>query len=104
LSQNTFQFFGMPIMSIGNIYAAAEKDGLEDVVLDENGVYRRAVLKDGRLIWILSVRDIKRFGLFAGVVRSGIKVNSIKDRLVGNAFGFTDLPKEFRQEMLTKPG
>lgn len=104
LSQNAFQFFGKSTVSIGNVIDINKNEGYEEIIKEKSDIYKKAVLKDGRLVGILSMNYITRIGIYNSIIRAKIDVSSIKDRLLSDNFGFLDLPKEFRDEMLTKPG
>ncbi len=104
MPQNAFQFFGRSTVSVGNVIYADKDDGYEEIVRDEDGVYKKAVLKDGKLVGVLSMNYITRIGIYNSVIRARMDVSGIKDRLLSDTFGFLDLPKKFRDEMLTKPG
>ncbi len=104
LPQNAFQFFGKNTVSIGNVIYADKLGGFEEIVRDEGDVYRKAVLQDGRLVGILSMNQITRIGIYNSIIRARMDVSGIRERLLADDFGFLDLPKEFRDELLTKPG
>ncbi len=104
LSQNIFQFFGTPVVSIGNIVIAEGNNNFEVIEREENGLYKKAVLDNGRLICLLSINGIERIGIFNTIIRERIDVSGFKDRLLKNNFGFLDLPESLRKELLTKPG
>jgi NAD(P)H-nitrite reductase large subunit len=104
LPQNAFQFFGKNTVSIGNVIYAEKIGGYEEIIRDEGDIYRKAVLQDGRLVGLLSMNYITRIGIYNSIIRARMDVSGIKERLLADDFGFLDLPKEFRNEMLTKPG
>ncbi|MCL4558462.1 MAG: FAD-dependent oxidoreductase [Deltaproteobacteria bacterium] len=104
LPQNAFQFFGRSVISIGNVIFIDKNDGFEEIVREEGEVYRKAVLKDGRLVGVLSMNYIARMGIYNSIIRARMDVSGIKDRLLSDSFGFLDLPKTFRDEVLTRPG
>ncbi len=104
LLQNAFQFFGKSVVSIGNVISIDHNDGFEEIIKDEGDVYKKAVLQDGKLVGVLSMNYIARIGIYNSIIRSRMDVTGIKDKLLSDKFGFLDLPKEFRDEMLTKPG
>ncbi len=104
LPQNAFQFFGKNTVSIGNVIYADKLGGYEEIIRDDGGIYKKAVLQDGRLVGILSMNYITRIGIYNSIIRARMDVSGIKNRLLADDFGFLDLPKEFRDEMLTKPG
>jgi NAD(P)H-nitrite reductase large subunit len=104
LSQNTFQFFHTPVISIGNIVTADSGNGFEVLEREEGTLYKKAVLKDGKLIYVLSVNSIERIGIFNTLIRERIDVSGFRDKLLADNFGFLDIPKSLRMELLTKPG
>ncbi len=104
LSQNTFQFFGTPVISIGNIVTAEKNNGFEILEREEKGIYKKVVLDNGRLIYLLSINGIERIGIFNTIIRERIDVTGFKERLLKDNFGFLDLPESLRKELLTKPG
>lgn len=104
LSQNTFQFFGNPVISIGNIVTADSGNGFEIIEREDGDLYKKAVLNNGKLIYFLSLNGIERIGIFNTLIREGIDVTGFKDRILRDNFGFLDLPVELRRELLTKPG
>ena len=104
LPQNAFQFFGKNTVSIGNVIYAEKIGGYEEIIRDEGDIYRKAVLQDGRLVGLLSMNYITRIGIYNSIIRARMDVSGMKDRLLADDFGFLDLPREFRDEMLTKPG
>lgn len=104
LSQNTFQFFGMPVISIGNIVTAEGNNGIEIIEREEGWLYKKAVLDNGRLIYLLSINGIERIGIFNTLIREKIDLSPIKDRILKDNFGFLDLPQDLRSRLLTLPG
>lgn len=104
LSQNTFQFFGTPVISIGNIVTVERGNSFEVMEKEEGGLYKKAVLNNGRLIYFLSLQGIERIGIFNTLIREGIDVNGFRNRILRDNFGFLDLPQALRRELLTKPG
>jgi len=104
LSQNTFQFFGTPVISIGNIVTAEGTNGFEVLEREEKNLYKKAVIDHGKLIYLISVNAIDRIGIFNTIIREKIDVSSFKGKILKDGFGFLDLPQSLRNELLTKPG
>ncbi len=104
LSQSAFQFFGKSVISIGNVISIDKNGGFEEIISEDGEVYKKAVLRDGMLVGVLSMNFVTRIGIYNSIIRSRMNVSGIKDKLLADNFGFLDLPKEFRDEMLTKPG
>ncbi len=104
LPQNAFQFFGKNTVSIGNVIYIDKNDGFEEIIRDEGDVYKKAVLQYGKLVGILSMNYITRIGIYNSIIRARMDISGIKNNILSDNFGFLDLPEEFRDEMLTKPG
>jgi len=97
LSLNALEFGTLPIISYGQINA---EDGAEVVrLLDERrGVYKKVVLREGRVVGALFVRDIRRAG-----IQERIPVAPFQDVLLSEDFGFAHLPRDLRDRLFTIP-
>jgi NAD(P)H-nitrite reductase large subunit len=101
MSLNALQFGEVQVVSYGFV-----KDDVDAEVITRNGlgnVYRKAIIKDGRLTGTLLVKDIERAGLYRHLMEFGIDVTPFKDKLLTDEFGVACLPKEVRDEMFTTP-
>ncbi|MCX5703419.1 MAG: FAD-dependent oxidoreductase [Candidatus Omnitrophica bacterium] len=92
LGMNSIEFFGLPLISLG-IYRTGEEAGCEELrTLDlKANVYKKLILKNDVLLGAILVGDIRNSGLFLRLIRERIKVSSIKDRLLGENFGYPDI-------------
>lgn len=102
LSLNALQFGSLPIISYGQV---GNGDGAEVVrLLDERReVYKKVILKGGKIVGALFVRDIGRAGLFRHLIQEGISVEPFKDVLLAEDFGYAHLPRDLRDRLFTVP-
>ncbi len=78
--------FEKPVMSVGNILG---DEILEGVVAE--GVYRRAIFKEGRLIGMVMVGDAKPLPFLKKIIGSRMDVSAIKQDLLKMDFDFKGL-------------
>ena len=102
LSLNALEFGTLPIISYGRVN---EEEGSEVVrVLDERrGIYKKVILKEGKIVGALFVRDIRRAGIFRHLLQEGIPVAPFQEKLLSENFGFAHLPRDLRDRLFTVP-
>ena len=103
---NSVSFYGIPTVSVG-ITSPPEEGGYEVMIdqFEDKRIYRKLVLKDGRLVGALLVGRIERAGILSGLIRDKLPVNGFKDRLLQGPLSLLDLPIEMRRERLRlRPG
>lgn len=98
LSMNSIELFGTPVINVGITDPCEE--GYEILTRLEGNVYRKIVLKDGRLVGAIAVGAIDRAGILSGLVREGIDVSAFKEELLKKDFGHVDIPAEVREGRL----
>ncbi len=102
LSVNAIQLGGVPVISYG--FVKDEHDGEVLRVHDPaTKVYKKVIIKDGRITGAIFVRDIDRAGLFRHLIENKIDVTPFKEHLLSPDFGVAHLPAEVRKEMFTTP-
>jgi NAD(P)H-nitrite reductase large subunit len=102
LSLNALQFGGTSIVSYG--FIKDETDGEVISVGDESSeVYKKIIIKDGKITGAVFVRDIERVGLFRHLIENRIDVTSFKEHLFAPDFGVGHLPEVERARMFTTP-
>jgi len=104
LSQNIFQFSGIPVVSMGNLFEAEKGDGHEILIRENEDVYKKAVISNGRLIYFISFGSLGRIGILKNIIRMKIDVTDFKEKILEDNFGFLSLPKSLRKDLLSKPG
>ncbi len=98
---NALQFGAIQVVSYGFVQETAEHEVLS--LLDEgNRIYRKVVLKDGRMTGALLLRAIDNAGLYRQIINKGIDVSSIHGRLTALDFNVGDLPAEMRDELFAR--
>lgn len=74
---NTYSFFGQQAISVG-IARAGEGCEIAESGDDANGVYRRIVLKDGRLVGITTINDFVDAGIMWRLIRRRTDLAPVK--------------------------
>lgn len=100
IPMNSIEFYGIPTVSMGISNPPAE--GFEVLARFEpaKNAYRKIVLREGRVAGAVLVGKIDRAGVLSGLIGNRVDVESIKQELLRDDFGFADLPAETRQELL----
>jgi len=94
--RNSVDVFGLPLITLG---LSNEKSGEEIVFSDEKlKVYKKIIVKDGKIIGAVFVGDISRAGIFTGMIKDGIDVSNFKNEIFSENFGYIYVPKEFRSK------
>ncbi|ADY73175.1 Rubredoxin--NAD(+) reductase [Desulfurobacterium thermolithotrophum DSM 11699] len=103
LPLNSLKFLDKPVLNAGIV--EPPDDSYEVLVndkFDKKGYYRKAILKDGKLVGFVAIGEIDRVGILTNLIRQKIDVSNIKDRLISLDFGLVDLPRDWRREKLEK--
>lgn len=100
MAMNSVEICGLPTISVGNT-SLQEGEGVEIVsaLNRETGVYKKIVIKDNRVVGSVFVGDIDRAGIVTGLIKSGIKVAAIKNRILDDDFGLITLPPQYRDRV-----
>lgn len=104
-AMNSVDFYGLSVLSIGITKPKKERE-YEIVVTSEpaKNYYRKLVFKNDILVGAILLGDIDRAGILTGIINDGVKVTSFKESLINDKFGFMVLPKEIREEKMTRTG
>jgi len=104
-AMNSVQISDIPTISFGVTIPPAE-EGYEVLkILDKGkGVYKKIVLKDGRVVGVILLNSIERAGVYGLLIRERIDVQDFKDQLLSDDFGLLVLPKEFRKHLVGGEG
>ena len=80
---NTYSFFGQQAISVGR---GCTRGGLEieESGVDADGVYRRIVLKDGRLVGIATINDFVDAGIMWQLILRRTDLSSVKAEFIAN--------------------
>jgi NAD(P)H-nitrite reductase large subunit len=101
---NSVEVFGLPTISVGLATADDEDSEVLRRADDAARIYRRIVLRDGRVVGALFVGDIARAGILTGLIRERVDVSGIRDLLLSDEFGLISLPAEYRKHVVKGEG
>jgi len=79
---NSFQFYGLSCISVGNV---RPHGGRFEVMINQNlrdGVYRKVILKDNKIIGALFVGKITTIGTINGLIKKQIDVSGHKEDIL----------------------
>jgi NAD(P)H-nitrite reductase large subunit len=91
-AMNSLKYFGVDIVSAGMV---SPPDKSYDVIIKRgDGVYKKVILKDGRVTGLVFAGDIEKSGIIYNLMKDKVKVDGFKDELVSDDFGLASLPAE----------
>ncbi|KJS18893.1 MAG: hypothetical protein VR72_20600 [Clostridiaceae bacterium BRH_c20a] len=87
--QNTSEFREVPFISVG-IVNPTNEDEYEILTYhnEEQGVYRKIVLKDNIPVGMIFLGDISNAGVVAGFIRSNKKADKVKEVLLSSRYNY----------------
>ncbi len=104
IAMNTVEVCGVPAMSIGNANVPADGHEVLVELNERQNVYKRLVLKDGRLVGAILVGRINRAGIYTGLIRHKLDVSEYRKSLMSDQFGLLSLPDQYRKHIVTGSG
>ena len=92
-SMNSLVIEDLPLISCGITGAREKVEGSEEVTIKGPGrwKHRRFILKNNVLIGFVLVGDVVHAGVLTSLVRKGINVEEIKERLLSGKFDFASI-------------
>ncbi|MBN2119786.1 MAG: NAD(P)/FAD-dependent oxidoreductase [Candidatus Omnitrophica bacterium] len=94
LAENSVEFFGLPVVSLG-IHRIPEegKAGFDEIAVNdpENSTYKRAVIKDKKLVGFIRVGRFTNAGVYLSLIKEKIDISKIKDLLLEDWFGYAQV-------------
>ncbi len=103
IPMNAVDVVGLPTISVGQT-VEAEGDEVLRRLDEENGVYRKIVLRKDRVIGAIFIGKVDRAGIFTGLIRSKLDVGLLKHLLLSDEFGLLSLPSDYRAHMVRGAG
>ncbi len=102
IAMNSVDFYGLSALSMGITRPKNEKDyEIIEKYEPQHHLYRKLLLQDNVIKGAILIGDIDRAGIITGLINEGVKVDSFKDSLSKDKFGFMVLPKELRDKKMT---
>jgi NAD(P)H-nitrite reductase large subunit len=105
VAMNSIEVCGIPFISVG-LVGHRRDDNFEILEqLDvEAGRYKKLVLKDNVIVGAVFVKDIDRAGIYTGLIRNRVNVETSKKLLLTDEFGVLCLPASYRKHVVSGMG
>ena len=100
-AMNAIKYYGVKLVSAGLV--VPPDDNYEVIREAHDDIYRKIILKDGKLAGLVFAGDIEMSGIIYNLMKDGIDVSGFKETLVSDDFGLTSLPDEVRKARLEPP-
>jgi NAD(P)H-nitrite reductase large subunit len=97
---SALKYFDLPVIAVGTVNP--ENSNGYEVLFElkpEKTVYKKILLKDGKIVGFIFLGDLERAGIFFQLLKNHIDVSEIKDMLLSEDFGIVTLPEQLRQEL-----
>jgi NAD(P)H-nitrite reductase large subunit len=100
-AMSALHYFDVPIISAG-LTVSDKTEGYETLIFNnqEANVYRKVVLKDGKIVGITLVGDVENAGVLFNLMKNQIDVEGFKDALITGNFSLVSLPETLRNQLL----
>ena len=98
-AMNSLNYFGLDIAAAG-MAIPPDGNGYESISKQEEGTYKKLVLKDDIIVGMVCVGDIEKSGILFSLMRDKVNVGNFKQALLADEFGLVSLPRELWQERL----
>lgn len=96
---NSLQIFDIQMITMGLLKSSGKDEVLS--LFDANKkIYRKLVLRNGKLIGAALLGEIDRAGIINNIIRSGIDISPIKDELLNKKINFYALPRNVREVII----
>jgi NAD(P)H-nitrite reductase large subunit len=100
VAMNALKYFGLNIVSAG--LAVAPDNGYETIISRKNNIYRKVILRDGKLAGIIYAGDIEKSGIVYNLIKDRVDVTGFKNTLIADDFGLASLPENIWRAKLAK--
>ncbi len=89
-AMNALKYFGINIVSAGLV--TPPDDSYETLINRYNGIYRKVIIKNGKLAGLVFAGDIEKSGIVYNLMKDGVDVSGFKEVLIADDFGLASLP------------
>jgi NAD(P)H-nitrite reductase large subunit len=100
-AMNSLKYFGVNIVSAGMV--SPPDDSYEDLIKRGDGIYKKVIIKGGKIAGLILVGDIEKAGIIYNLMKDRINVAAFEETLVADDFGLASLPEEIWRDRLTMP-
>ncbi|OGO20517.1 MAG: hypothetical protein A2Z15_07460 [Chloroflexi bacterium RBG_16_50_11] len=98
---NALKYFSLNIVSAGLV--APPDNTYETIINRHNGIYRKVIIKNGKLAGLAFAGDIEKSGIVYNLMKDGVNVENFKKALVADDFGLASLPESVWRSKLSRP-
>ncbi|MFC2045354.1 hypothetical protein ACFLUH_01580 [Chloroflexota bacterium] len=98
---NSLKYFGISAVSAG--ITTPPDDSYEVLKEQHDDIYRKVIVKNGLITGLIFVSDIEKSGIIYNLMKDRVNVESFKQVLVADDFGFICLPEKIRRSRLAIP-
>ncbi len=102
-AMNSIELCELPTISAG-LTDPEEDCEIIDFYDEKNMVYKKVVIDEDKLVGIILMGDIDRAGIYTGLIKKRIDISDFKENLLDEDFGLINLPKNYREELLSGRG
>jgi NAD(P)H-nitrite reductase large subunit len=101
MAMNSLKYFGLNVVSAGIV--VPPDDSYEVIMSNNDGAYRKVILKNGVAVGLIFAGDIEKSGIIQNLIRNRVNVDDFKHSLVTDDFGLAFLPGELWRPELEVP-
>ncbi|MFA5308454.1 MAG: FAD-dependent oxidoreductase [Dehalococcoidales bacterium] len=100
-AMNALKYFGVNVVSAGLV--VSPDNSYETLINRRDGIYRKVILKNGKLAGLIYAGDIEKSGIVYNLMKDGADVSAFKQALVADDFGLASLPESLWRSKLARP-
>ncbi|MEM3551898.1 MAG: FAD-dependent oxidoreductase [Candidatus Bathyarchaeia archaeon] len=95
--------FGVPIISVGLTTQSEDSEDYETLVFhdQERRIYRKIILKNGKIMGITLIGDVGRAGVIFHIMKNKVNVKDFKHKLIADNFSLASLPQTLRKQLIS---
>jgi len=100
-AMNSLNYFGLDVVSAGIVNPP--DDGYEVLSQKDKNIYRKVVLKGGKVVGMVFGGNIEKSGIILSLMKEKVSVDGFNQALVAFDFGLVSLPEEIWRPRLQMP-
>jgi NAD(P)H-nitrite reductase large subunit len=100
-AMNSLKYFGLDVVSAGIVNPP--DDGYEVLSKKDKNIYRKVVLKGGKVVGMVFGGNIEKSGIILSLMKDKVNVDGFNQALVAFDFGLVSLPEEIWRPQLEMP-
>jgi len=104
---NSVEILQISTISMGLTGVKEKEEKSIEVLKDynpEKNRYKKVVIRDNKIVGLIMVGNIERAGIYAGLIKNGIDISSVKDNISREDFGIINLPVDYKKHLVVEEG